>query len=96
MDTQGLEDEVRGLLDRGLREGKTASRAIGYQQYIDLIDGKLTREQAIDTTIVATRKFARRQITWFSADDRVTWLDPTEDGTIERALELVSSDAAAH
>ncbi|WP_421015136.1 tRNA (adenosine(37)-N6)-dimethylallyltransferase MiaA [Glutamicibacter creatinolyticus] len=96
MDAQGLEDEVRGLLDRGLREGKTASRAIGYQQYIDLIDGKLTREQAIDATIVATRKFARRQITWFSADDRVTWLDPTEDGTIERALELVSSDAAAH
>lgn len=91
MDEQGLEEEVRQLIERGLREGKTASRAIGYQQYIDLIDGKLTRETAIEQTIVATRKFARRQITWFSADDRVAWLDPTESGIIDRAMALIST-----
>lgn len=91
MDEHGLEEEVRQLIERGLREGKTASRAIGYQQYIDLIDGKLTRETAIEQTIVATRKFARRQITWFSADDRVAWLDPTESGIIDRAMALIST-----
>jgi len=91
MDEQGLEEEVRQLIERGLREGKTASRAIGYQQYIDLIDGKLTRETAIEQTIVATRKFARRQITWFSADDRVAWLDPNESGIIDRAMALIST-----
>lgn len=89
MDAQGLEAEVRTLIPAGLRTGKTSSRAIGYQQYIDVIDGKLSTEEAIESTIIATRKFARRQITWFNADDRVTWFDPTEDGMIERALEHI-------
>lgn len=89
MDTQGLEAEVRALIPAGLRSGKTSSRAIGYQQYLDFIDGKITRAAAIEDTIVATRKFARRQITWFNADERVTWFDPTEDAMIERALEHI-------
>ena len=89
MDEQGLETEVRELIPAGLRTGRTSSRAIGYQQYLDFIDGKLTRESAIEATVIATRKFARRQITWFTADDRVTWLDPTEDGIIDRALEHI-------
>lgn len=89
MDTQGLEAEVRSLIPAGLRSGKTSSRAIGYQQYLDFIDGKITRAAAIEDTIVATRKFARRQITWFNADERVTWFDPTEDAMIERALEHI-------
>lgn len=89
MDERGLEDEVRALIPAGLRTGKTSSRAIGYQQYLDFIDGKLTRQAAIEDTVIATRKFARRQITWFNADDRVTWLDPTDDGMIERALEHI-------
>ncbi|WP_431711577.1 tRNA (adenosine(37)-N6)-dimethylallyltransferase MiaA [Glutamicibacter uratoxydans] len=87
MDAQGLANEVRQLIPRGLREGKTSSRAIGYQQYLDFIDGHISRAEAIEQTIVATRQFARRQITWFNADDRVTWFDPSEDGMIERALE---------
>ena len=89
MDSKGLAQEVEGLLDSGLREGKTASRAIGYQQYIDFLDGKIGRAEAIDQTVVATRKFARRQITWFNADERVTWLDPTKPGLLEQAVALV-------
>ncbi|WPR65828.1 tRNA (adenosine(37)-N6)-dimethylallyltransferase MiaA [Glutamicibacter protophormiae] len=89
MDSKGLAQEVEGLLDSGLREGKTASRAIGYQQYIDFLDGKIGRAEAIDQTVVATRKFARRQITWFNADERVAWLDPTKPGLLEQAVALV-------
>ena len=89
MDSKGLAQEVEGLLDSGLREGKTASRAIGYQQYIDFLDGKIGRTEAIEQTAVATRKFARRQITWFNADERVAWLDPTKPGLLEQAVALV-------
>lgn len=92
MDAMGLAAEVAGLLNRGLREGKTASRAIGYQQYIDYLDSKISRAEAIEQTVVATRKFARRQITWFNADPRVAWLDPTEPGLLDKALKLVSSE----
>jgi tRNA dimethylallyltransferase len=89
MDSMGLAEEVAGLLEQGLREGKTASRAIGYQQYIDYLDSQITRTEAIEQTVIATRKFARRQITWFNADARVSWLDPTEPDLLEKALKIV-------
>ncbi|KUM30280.1 tRNA dimethylallyltransferase [Arthrobacter sp. EpRS66] len=89
MDAMGLAEEVAGLLERGLRNGKTASRAIGYQQYTDYLDGTLTRAEAISQTVIATRKFARRQITWFNADPRVSWLNPTEPDLIGKALALI-------
>lgn len=78
MHEAGLLDEVRELAARGLRETKTASRAIGYSQFLEVIDGTRTVEQAIDSTTVATRRFARRQITWFRADPRVGWFDPLD------------------
>lgn len=89
MDAMGLAEEVAGLLERGLRNGKTASRAIGYQQYTDYLDGTLTRAEAISQTVIATRKYARRQITWFNADPRVSWLNPTEPDLIGKALALI-------
>lgn len=70
----GLLEEVKRLEKVGLRDGKTASRAIGYQQFLDVIDGTLSEAQAMESTIIATRQFARRQVTWFKADPRVTWL----------------------
>lgn len=91
MEGMGLAEEVAGLLEHGLREGKTASRAIGYQQYTDYLDGKITKAEAISQTVIATRKFARRQITWFNADPRVTWLNPTEPDLVSKALSLVGS-----
>jgi tRNA dimethylallyltransferase len=57
----GLLEEVRMLDARGLRQGKTASRALGYSQFLRVIDGTSTIEQAAEETIVATRQFARRQ-----------------------------------
>lgn len=70
----GLLAETERLLGRGLREGRTASRALGYQQAIKVLDGVWTLEQARDDLIAATRRFARRQEKWFRADPRVRWL----------------------
>jgi len=84
----GLLEEVRLLGDRGLRRGKTASRALGYSQFLRVVDGTSTVADAAEETIVATRQFARRQLTWFRADPRITWLDWQEPGLAGKAAEL--------
>ncbi|QDY91508.1 tRNA (adenosine(37)-N6)-dimethylallyltransferase MiaA [Arthrobacter sp. UKPF54-2] len=71
----GLLAEVRRLDALGLRRGKTASRALGYAQFLKVVDGDSDVAQAAEETIVATRQFARRQLTWFRADPRISWLD---------------------
>ena len=74
----GLEAEVRRLADQGLRDGRTASRALGYQQLLRYLDGEWTLEEARLETIRATRRFARRQESWFRRDPRVRWLDAAQ------------------
>lgn len=71
----GLLAEVRQLDAAGLRRGKTAPRALGYAQFLKVLDGGSTVSEAAQDTIVATRQFARRQLTWFRADPRISWLD---------------------
>jgi tRNA dimethylallyltransferase len=71
----GLLAEVERLEAQGLRQGKTAARALGYSQFLRVIDGASTVPEAAEETIVATRQFARRQLTWFRADPRINWLD---------------------
>lgn len=71
----GLLAEVQRLDAAGLRAGKTAPRALGYAQFLKVLDGGSTVAEAAEDTIVATRQFARRQLTWFRADPRITWLD---------------------
>lgn len=72
---RGLLAEVERLDAAGLRGGRTASRALGYAQFLKVLDGEADVPQAAEETIVATRQFARRQLTWFRADPRITWLD---------------------
>jgi tRNA dimethylallyltransferase len=84
---RGLEAEVRGL--DGLREGKTASRALGYQQMLRHLDGEWTLDQAREETVRATRRFARRQESWFRRDPRVAWLAAVEDDLTERAMSVL-------
>jgi tRNA dimethylallyltransferase len=81
----GLVDEVRRLAERGLRDSPTASRALGYQQVLELGDTPAAR----DRTVVATRRFVRRQRSWFRRDPRVHWLDAAAPDLVERALTLV-------
>ena len=82
----GLVDEVRRLADEGLREGRTASRALGYAQVLRHLAGEWTEQQARDETVRATRRFARRQESWFRRDSRVRWLDAGAPDLVERAL----------
>lgn len=70
----GLVDEVRRLEGEGLREGRTASRALGYQQVLAQLAGECTEQEARDETVRATKRFARRQDSWFRRDPRVHWL----------------------
>ncbi len=85
----GLVAETRALLERGLREGRTASRALGYQQVVAALDGsgELAGElpAAAADTVRATRRFVRRQRSWFRRDRRIGWLDPGPD-LLGRAL----------
>ncbi|BDA65195.1 tRNA dimethylallyltransferase [Actinomyces capricornis] len=71
----GLLQEVEQLVGRGLREGSTAPRAIGYSQALEVLDGDLGYEEAIARTVQATRTLASRQIKWFRRDPRVHWID---------------------
>ncbi|MCE4946848.1 tRNA (adenosine(37)-N6)-dimethylallyltransferase MiaA [Streptomyces albulus] len=75
----GLVDEVRRLAAEGLREGRTASRALGYQQVLGYLAGECTEQAARDETVRATKRFARRQDSWFRRDPRVHWLSGAAD-----------------
>jgi tRNA dimethylallyltransferase len=88
---RGLVDEVRALERIGLREGVTASRALGYKQVLAFLAGEISEEEAREQTVKETKRFARRQESWFRRDPHVHWLDQTGSGLYERALELVRS-----
>ncbi|OMH31177.1 tRNA (adenosine(37)-N6)-dimethylallyltransferase MiaA [Tersicoccus sp. Bi-70] len=90
---QGLAEEVARLDAAGLRRGRTASRAIGYAQFLAVADGELSEADAIADTVTATQRFAKRQRTWFGADPRVHWLDvdrTDRPGLLEAALTHLS------
>jgi tRNA dimethylallyltransferase len=84
--SSGFEAEVRNLT--GLRDGRTASRALGYQQVLRSLDGDWSPEQAREETARATRRFARRQESWFRRDPRVRWLAVGQDLTARALLEI--------
>ena len=78
----GLVDEVRGLPELGV----TASRALGYQQVLAYLDGTCSLAEARDETVRATRRFVRRQRSWFRRDPRIVWLDGAASDVTEKAL----------
>lgn len=86
----GLVEEVRHLVGLGLRDGRTASRAVGYAQALRQLDGELTEDEAVADTVVATRRLARRQERWFGPDPRITWLEHDAPDLVERALAVVA------
>ena len=93
----GLVDEVRRLSERGLRDGVTARRAVGYAETLRLLDGELTEPAARDLVAQNTRRLARRQARWFQPDARVTWVDaPATASDVERVADAVVAAANAH
>ena len=89
----GFLQEVRALLEAGYRDALTASQAIGYPQAIALIEGAITEAEFIEETARATRRYARRQLSWFRRDPRVVWFDAA-DG--ERARDEVRAYYEQH
>ncbi|WP_326637222.1 tRNA (adenosine(37)-N6)-dimethylallyltransferase MiaA [Streptosporangium sp. NBC_01755] len=85
----GLVEEVRGLAAHGLAGGRTASRALGYAQVLRFLGGECTEKEAQEETVRATRRFVRRQESWFRRDPRVIWLPQQEPDLLGRALAAI-------
>lgn len=85
----GLIQEVEHLIGTGLIAESTAGRAIGYAQVLSAMDGKLTWDQARERTIMGTRRYVRRQKSWFTRDPRTHWIDAQED-PLTQALEFLT------
>jgi tRNA dimethylallyltransferase len=91
----GLLAEVQRLVPLGLRAGRTASRAVGYAQALGQLDGRLDQDQAQAETARLTRRLVRRQESWFSRDERITWLPYDAPDLRDQALRGVGAAAAA-
>jgi tRNA dimethylallyltransferase len=87
----GLLEEARRLDAAGLREGRTAAKALGYSQGLAHLDGLISAAQAIEDTIISTRRFARRQESWFRPDPRIFWLRYDDPQLTDRALHIIGS-----
>lgn len=85
----GLVEEVRRLEAAGLREGRTAGRALGYQQVLASLAGECSEEEAFDATVTGTRRFARRQDSWFRKDPRIGWVPWDAPDRVDQAIALV-------
>ena len=90
MMSRGFLDEIRALLPQGLRASPTAGKALGYAQLLDVVDdgGELVGDvgDAVERTIRATRRFVRRQRSWFRRDPRIRWLDAASASLVDDAL----------
>ena len=91
MFASGFVEEVRHLLDQGLAEGRTAPRAIGYREVVAHLRGELTEQEARDQTARATRRFARRQDSWFRKDPRIVWIRYDDPELVDKALGAVTA-----
>ena len=88
---RGLVGEVEHLVTRGIRDGVTARRALGYAQVLRHLDGELSGEQARLITRQATRRFVRRQRSWFRREDRIQWLPADGPDLLERAVRALNA-----
>ena len=91
----GFVDEVRALAARGLATGRTASRALGYQQVLAFLAGEGTEADAFEMTVTGTRRFARRQDAWYRKDARISWVGWDAADRVEQALAAVRAVAPA-
>lgn len=87
----GLVEEVERLLDLGLERGRTASRAIGYREAAAYLRGEIGLEDAVLRTQAATRRFARRQDSWFRKDPRIVWVAYDDPHRLERAVAAIET-----
>lgn len=89
--SQGIVEEAEALIPLGIREGKTSSRAIGYAQALAQIDGAMSEEEAIASTIQLTQRYARRQMSWFRRDERINWHDYRDPNLFENVVKQIQN-----
>ena len=102
--SQGLEDEIKGLIAQGFEKGLTAPQAIGYKEFVACLRGELGRDEAIEAVKKATRNYAKRQRTWFKRDKRINWIELVDgkgqmkdlEAICEEALQLLDENGLAH
>jgi tRNA dimethylallyltransferase len=87
----GFVDEVAALAADGLREGPTASRALGYAQVLAQFDGELTAAEARERTVSATRRFVRRQRSWFRRDATISWFDARRPDLVDAVTAVITA-----
>jgi tRNA dimethylallyltransferase len=87
----GLVEEVAALAADGLREGPTASRALGYAQVLAQLDGELTPDEARERTVSTTRRFVRRQRSWFRRDASISWFEAGRPDLVEAVSGVIST-----
>ena len=87
----GFVDEVAALAEDGLRDGPTASRALGYAQVLAQFDGELTPADARERTVTTTRRFVRRQRSWFRRDAGTTWFDAARPDLAEAVTAVITA-----
>lgn len=85
---RGLVDEVRELVGRGLRDGVTAARALGYAQVLADLDAGGDGTAAREPTFIGTRRYVRRQRSWFRRDHRIAWLDGAAPGNVDEVIRV--------
>lgn len=92
----GLVEEVQGLLNSGVPKGAKAFESIGYKQALEVLNGAISREQAIELTTIATRQYAKRQWTWFRREGNIHWLNGFggEAGVLAQAGALIREGMA--
>ena len=88
---RGLLAEVESLIPLGVRQGKTSSKAIGYAQALAQLDGTMTESEAIAETARLTGRYARRQMSWFRRDERITWFDYQDENLLPSILTSVTA-----
>ena len=91
---EGLVEEVQSLLDSGFRKGITAPQAIGYKEIVTYLDGDCTLVEALDAIKLATRRYAKRQRTWFRKDKRIRWIDADAldlDAMLKASIDLIDA-----
>ena len=87
MITEGLFDEAKALKEMGLSRELQSMQGIGYKEVFDYLDGSISREECIEEIKKATRRYAKRQLTWFRRDERYLWINPLEEGALQKILE---------
>ncbi|MFQ5766474.1 MAG: tRNA (adenosine(37)-N6)-dimethylallyltransferase MiaA, partial [Acidobacteriota bacterium] len=89
----GLIEEVRGLLAKGVPPQAHAFKGIGYREAREVVFGRMDRPEAVRRTIIATRRYAKRQMTWFRREPGVHWIEAGDDlmETVRRAADVIRS-----